>query len=90
MDGRWPKTVEEPAARIKETLETRRKAQAKAEGQCVATHIENPKDDQKPLEDPFFVHLVYLTTGLRWWTNALHSIDNQLITYVRHFDPGLI
>lgn len=29
-----------------------------------------------------FVHLVYLTSAARWWTNALHSVNEQLIAYV--------
>jgi hypothetical protein len=33
-------------------------------------------------EDPFFVHLVYLTSVLRWWRNALDSFNNQLIAQV--------
>jgi hypothetical protein len=33
-------------------------------------------------EDPFFVHLVYLTSVLRWWRNALDSFNNQLIAHV--------
>ncbi len=32
--------------------------------------------------DPFFIHLVYLTSIMRWWTNALNSIHQQLIAYV--------
>lgn len=33
-------------------------------------------------KDPFFVHLVYLTSALRWWRNALDSFNNQLIAHV--------
>jgi len=29
-----------------------------------------------------FVHLIYLTSALRWWTNVLHSVNEQLIAYV--------
>lgn len=32
--------------------------------------------------DPFFIHLIYLTSIMRWWTNALNSIHEQLIAYV--------
>lgn len=32
--------------------------------------------------DPFFIHLVYLTSIMRWWINALNSIHEQLIAYV--------
>lgn len=30
---------------------------------------------------PMFVHLVFLTTVVRWWNNALHSVNEQLIAY---------
>jgi hypothetical protein len=33
-------------------------------------------------EDPFFINLVYFTSILRLWTNALNSLNMQLITYV--------
>ena len=33
------------------------------------------------LENPFFVFVVYLTTALEWWLNALHSFDEQLIAH---------
>ena len=32
--------------------------------------------------DPFSIHVVYLTSIMRWWTNALNSIHEQLIAYV--------
>jgi hypothetical protein len=32
--------------------------------------------------DPFFVHLVFLSSVLRWWSNVLTSFDDQLINYV--------
>ena len=32
--------------------------------------------------DPFFIHLIYLTSIMRWWPNALNSIHEQLIAYV--------
>ncbi|KAF2250075.1 hypothetical protein BU26DRAFT_518529 [Trematosphaeria pertusa] len=28
-----------------------------------------------------FAHLIYLTSALRWWTNVLHSVNEQLIAY---------
>jgi hypothetical protein len=34
-------------------------------------------------DDPCFIHLIYFTSILKWWTNALESIDAQLISYVR-------
>lgn len=33
-------------------------------------------------KNPFYVHLVYFTSALRWWTNALGSVNDQLIAYV--------
>jgi hypothetical protein len=33
-------------------------------------------------EDPFFVHVVYMTSVVRWWRNALDSFNNQLIAHV--------
>ncbi|ERF73686.1 hypothetical protein EPUS_00939 [Endocarpon pusillum Z07020] len=32
-------------------------------------------------DDPFFIHLVYITSALRWWNNALDSFNNQLIVH---------
>ena len=40
------------------------------------------KDSRTP-SDPTFVHLVYLTTVARWWNNALHSVNEQLLAYER-------
>jgi len=33
-------------------------------------------------EDPFFVHVIVMTSALRWWRNALDSFNNQLIAHV--------
>jgi hypothetical protein len=33
-------------------------------------------------KEPFFVHLVYLTSVARWWNNALSSFNDQLIAHV--------
>jgi hypothetical protein len=33
-------------------------------------------------EDPSFIHFVYFSAVLKWWTNALESVDMQLISYV--------
>ncbi len=62
IDGRWPKTVQEPELRIKEIL--------------------NDGSQSHLSTDPFFVHLVYLNSVVKWWTNALKSIHDQLIAYV--------
>ena len=32
--------------------------------------------------DPFYLHLVYFSSALRWWTNAFGSVNDQLIQYV--------
>ena len=32
--------------------------------------------------DPLFVHIIYMTSALRWWNNALNSFNDQLIDYV--------
>jgi hypothetical protein len=32
---------------------------------------------------PYFLHLVYLTSVSRWWTNVMSSVYDQLIAYVR-------
>jgi len=34
-------------------------------------------------DDPCFIHLIYFASILKWWTNAVESIDAQLISYVR-------
>lgn len=62
IDGRWPKTVQEPELRIREVL--------------------NDPDQNSLNNDPFFIHLVYLFSVTKWWTNALNSIHDQLIAYV--------
>ena len=41
---------------------------------------------QRP-SDPFYLHLVYFSSALRWWTNALGGIDHQLIRYVSRPKP---
>jgi hypothetical protein len=33
--------------------------------------------------DPFFIHVVFVTSALRWWRNALDSFNNQLIAHVQ-------
>ncbi|KAF2690742.1 hypothetical protein K458DRAFT_482942 [Lentithecium fluviatile CBS 122367] len=33
------------------------------------------------LKSPYFPHLVYLTSVVRWWTNAMNSVKDQLIAY---------
>lgn len=57
IDGRWPKTAQEPELRIKEVL-----------GDSNNVGLRN---------DPFFIHLVYLFSATRWWTNALTSFTTN-------------
>ena len=41
------------------------------------------------LENPFFVSVIYLTTALEWWINALHSFDEQLIAHEKRLQKEL-
>jgi hypothetical protein len=34
-----------------------------------------------PYGHGYFVHLVYLSSAVRWWTNSLNSVNEQLIIY---------
>lgn len=45
------------------------------------TRIAETLKHSKLTADPIFVHLVFLTTIARWWNNALHSVNEQLIAY---------
>lgn len=38
--------------------------------------------------DPFFVHVIFVTSALKYWRNALDSFNNQLIAHVRHLLPS--
>lgn len=40
-------------------------------------------------ESPFFVFVIYLTTALEWWINALHSFDQQLIAHEERLQKEL-
>jgi hypothetical protein len=33
--------------------------------------------------DPVYLHMAILNSVLRWWDNALNSVNDQLIAYVR-------
>jgi len=35
-------------------------------------------------DDPFFVHVIYLTNVVQWWLNVLSSFKDQLIAHVRN------
>lgn len=62
LDGRWPRIVQEPMDRIRESLQV--------------------SENLRPMDDPFFVHIVYLTSVLYWWLNVLSSFKDQLIAHV--------
>ena len=64
LDGRWKQIVEQPQARIDESLQTME------------------REDRDILETPFFAFIIYITSALEWWINALHSFDEQLIAHV--------
>ncbi|RYP11601.1 hypothetical protein DL766_010026 [Monosporascus sp. MC13-8B] len=40
-------------------------------------------------EDPFFVHLVFMTSALRWWRNTLDSFNNQLIAHEKQLQEQM-
>ncbi|KAL9131757.1 MAG: hypothetical protein Q9217_000362 [Psora testacea] len=48
----------------------------------------NPRS-RNVLENPFFVFIIYLTTALEWWINALHSFDEQLIAHEKRLQKEL-
>lgn len=47
--------------------------------------LENPNVPN----DPMYVHLVFFTTVVRWWNNALHSVNEQLIAYERRLQEEI-
>ncbi|KAN0113226.1 hypothetical protein V8E51_006177 [Hyaloscypha variabilis] len=38
---------------------------------------------------PFDVHCIYFTSALRWWTNALGSVNEQLMVYERRLQEAI-
>jgi hypothetical protein len=48
------------------------------------TRIKEALEHNAPLirNDPFFMHIIYFTSAMRLWTNALDSINLQLISWV--------
>lgn len=44
--------------------------------------IQNWSGSPRQLGRGCFVHLIYPTSAARWWTNTLHSVNEQLIAYV--------
>jgi len=48
----------------------------------IAEAIQHSSSPSTRLGAGCFVHLIYLTSAARWWTNALHSVNEQLIAYV--------
>ena len=63
MHGRWPGVALERKERIAEVLER----QAQTQGQS------------KAFDRWHSMHLVYLSSAARWWTNSLNSVNEQLI-----------
>jgi hypothetical protein len=47
----------------------------------ISDAIDRSSKSGQPLS-PYFPHLIYLTSVSRWWTNAMSSVNNQLISYV--------
>lgn len=45
--------------------------------------------DEEILQNPFFVFVIYLTTALQWWINALHSFHEQLIAHEERLQKEL-
>lgn len=45
--------------------------------------------DREVLQNPFFVFVIYLTTALEWWINALHSFHEQLIAHEERLQKEL-
>ncbi|CAH0051067.1 unnamed protein product [Clonostachys solani] len=65
MHGQWPKIALEPKARIAEVMRHRKKIGA----------------FDARFSTGAFVHLVYISSTSRWWTNSLNSVNEQLIAY---------
>ena len=40
------------------------------------------RGDGDAVADPSFVHLIYLSSVIRWWNNVLLSFNQQLIAHV--------
>lgn len=45
--------------------------------------------DREIVQNPFFVFVIYITTALEWWINALHSFHEQLIAHEEHLQEEL-
>lgn len=65
MNGRWPKVALEPKSRIAEVMK----------------HRSNIGAIDSQYSSGSFVHLVYISSTARWWTNSLNSVNEQLIAY---------
>lgn len=47
----------------------------------IAEAIAHSNNRNQPLS-PYFLHLIYLTSISRWWSNIMSSFNDQLIVYV--------
>lgn len=55
----------------------------------IAEAIQHSSGSSTQLGAGCFVHLIYLTSAARWWTNALHSVNEQLIAYERRLQEEM-
>ncbi|KAH7403042.1 hypothetical protein BKA64DRAFT_641065 [Cadophora sp. MPI-SDFR-AT-0126] len=46
-------------------------------------------EDPERLNDPFQIHYIYFTSALRWWTNTLDGINEQLMAYTLVFSDHI-
>ncbi|VUC25168.1 unnamed protein product [Clonostachys rosea] len=65
MHGRWSKVAQEPKTRIAEVVKHQKSTDESSTRHCNGA----------------FVHLVYISSAVRWWTNSLNSVNEQLIAY---------
>uniref|UniRef100_A0A8H7NEL6 Uncharacterized protein n=1 Tax=Bionectria ochroleuca TaxID=29856 RepID=A0A8H7NEL6_BIOOC len=65
MHGRWCKVAQEPQTRIAEVMKHQKSTDETSTRHCNGA----------------FVHLVYISSAVRWWTNSLNSVNEQLIAY---------
>ncbi|CAI6079784.1 unnamed protein product [Clonostachys chloroleuca] len=65
MHGRWCKVAQEPQTRIAEVMKHQKSTDETSTRHCNGA----------------FIHLVYISSSVRWWTNSLNSVNEQLIAY---------
>ncbi|EXJ80934.1 hypothetical protein A1O3_07222 [Capronia epimyces CBS 606.96] len=68
MDGRWSHAADEPRKRLHEIHEW-------------STRGDGDLDPNSVKHHPLNAHFIYFTSAMRWWTNALSSVNEQLIAY---------